>query len=84
MFEMLRMQDVTKKTGYPKGSIYQKIGEGLFTRPVPMGARTAAWPKHEVEAILQARIAGAKDDAIRELVKELMKKRQTIKTGGEL
>jgi prophage regulatory protein len=77
MLEMLRMKDVTKKTGYPKGSIYQKIGEGLFTRPVPMGARTAAWPKHEVETILQARIAGANDEAIRKLVKELMNKRQT-------
>jgi len=79
MIEMLRMKDVTKRTGYPRGSVYQKMGEGLFTRSVPMGARTAAWPKHEVEAILQARIAGADDAVIRELVKELMSKRQTIR-----
>ena len=81
MVKMLRMKNVVEITGYPKGSIYQKIGEGLFTRPVPMGARTAAWPKHEVEAILQARIAGVNDSAIRELVKELMSKRQTILRG---
>ena len=83
MIEMLRLKDVIRNTGYPRGSIYQKMGEGLFTRPVPMGARTAAWPKHEVESILQARIAGANDAVIRELVKELMNKRQTGKRYDE-
>jgi len=78
MIEMLRIKDVTKKTGYPRGSIYQKIGEGLFTQPVSMGARTVAWPKHEVEAILRARIAGANDDAIHKLVKVLMAERLPV------
>ena len=72
---MLRVADVQKATGYPRTSVYQKIQEGLFPRAVSMGLRTAVWPKHEVEAIVSARMAGDGDEEIRALVKELMNDR---------
>ena len=77
MLEMLRFKDVVKATGYPRGSVYEQIKQRTFPSPVKMGARTAAWPRHEIEAILQARIAGANNEAIRLLVKELLDDRLT-------
>jgi prophage regulatory protein len=47
-----------------------------MTRPVKLGARAAAWPSDEVEAIVQARIAGAKDADLRKLVDKLHAQRK--------
>ncbi len=56
-------------------SIYNAIRAGLFTNPVPIGQRAVGWPDDEVKAINAARIAGASDEQIRELVKQLHAKR---------
>ena len=48
-----------------------RISQGLWTKPVSLGARAVGWPSDEVEAINAARIAGNTDDEIRVLVKEL-------------
>jgi predicted DNA-binding transcriptional regulator AlpA len=45
---------------------------GLFPPPVVLGIRAVGWPKHEVEAIRQARAAGKPSDEIRSLVKSLV------------
>ena len=56
-------------------SIYNRIRDGLWTRPVAIGQRAKAWPDYEVKAIVRARIAGQTDDEIRELVNRLHEKR---------
>ena len=72
-----RIEAVKGETGHRShASIYTQIREGLFTKPVPIGARSVGWPSHEVEAIVAARVAGKTDDQIRELVELLHKQRQ--------
>ena len=56
-------------------SIYNRIRDGLWTRPVAIGQRAKAWPDYEVNAIVRARIAGQTDDEVRELVNRLHEKR---------
>ena len=56
-------------------SIYNRIRDGLWTRPVAIGQRAKAWPDYEVKAIVRARIAGQTEDEIRELVRRLHTKR---------
>jgi prophage regulatory protein len=56
-------------------SIYKRIRDGLWTRPVAIGQRAKAWPDYEVKAIVRARIAGQTDDEVRELVNRLHEKR---------
>jgi hypothetical protein len=36
------------------------------------------WPEHEVDAVIEARIAGKTDDEIRELVRELEQRRREV------
>ena len=50
---------------------YRWIAEGLAPRPVRIGPNTAAWPAAEIDALIAARIAGADDAAVRELVAEM-------------
>lgn len=73
---ILRMPAVKAETGHSSHtSIYNSIHAGLFTKPVPIGQRAVGWPSEEVAAINEARIAGASDEQIRELVKQLHNKR---------
>jgi prophage regulatory protein len=65
------MPDVITASGHPRSTVYRRIAEGLFTRPIALGARSVAWPASEVAAINAARIAGMTDDEIRALVKNL-------------
>jgi len=53
-----------------KATTYQRIKQGLLTKPVKLG-RSSAWPENEVETINAAIIAGKSDDEIRTLVKKL-------------
>lgn len=66
---IIRMPEVKAETGHRShASIYGAINDGLFTKPVRIGARSVGWPLHEVRAINSARIAGKSNDEIRSLV----------------
>lgn len=74
---LLRITETLEATGETRTPLYERISNGLFTRPVKVGGRRASgWPEKEVQAILSARVAGASDDEIRRLVDRLHAQRQ--------
>ena len=78
---ILRMPAIKAETGHRShASIYNAIKAGLFTKPVPIGARSVGWPDTEVKAINAARIAGKSEAQIRELVNHLHAKRTELAT----
>ena len=68
---LLRLPSVKAESGYSRSTIYLRIAQGLWTRPVSLGARCVAWPATEVAALNAARIAGKADADIRALVTKL-------------
>lgn len=68
---ILRRKTVEGLTGYSRSTIYLRIAQGLFPKPVSLGARAVGWPATEVAALNAARIAGKCDDQIRALVVKL-------------
>lgn len=66
-----RLPQLLARRGRGRSAHYNDITKGLWTRPVQIGARCAAWPAHESDALIRARIAGANDDDIRQLVERL-------------
>lgn len=68
---IVRRKQVEAATGSTRSTLYLRIAQGLFTRPVSLGARAVGWPAREVAAINAARIAGQSDDDIRKLVQRL-------------
>lgn len=73
-----RLPDVCARLGgVGRTTIYRWGQEGIFPKPVRLGANCAVWPEHEVTAVLAARTAGADDDTVRELVARLHAQRQT-------
>ncbi len=73
---ILRIPDAKNKSGYSRSTIYLRIAQGLWTKPVSLGARAVGWPAHEVDALNAARIFGKTDTEIRELVELLHTKRK--------
>lgn len=76
---ILRIPAVKSETGLSRSTIYQRIAEGLWTKPVKLGARAVGWPSDEVEAINAARIAGKTNEEVRGLVAKLEAARKILK-----
>ncbi len=69
--KILRLPSVQAETGASRSTVYLRVQQGLFTRPVRLGQRAVGWPANEIAAINAARIAGQSDDEIRHLVTRL-------------
>ena len=74
---ILRRKQVEAATGYSRSTIYLRISEGLWTKPVPLGARAVGWPASEIAALNAARIASKTESDIRSLVAKLEAARKT-------
>ncbi|MCP3679707.1 MAG: AlpA family phage regulatory protein [Gammaproteobacteria bacterium] len=77
-YTILRLPTVIAQTGYARSTIYLRMSQGLWTKPISLGARAIGWPASDIEALNHARIAGNSNDAIRELVKTLESERMTF------
>ena len=53
---ILRRKQVEKRTGLSRSTIYLRIQNGTFPRPIKLGARAVGWLENEIEAWLTARI----------------------------
>lgn len=54
---LLRRPEVENLTGLSRASIYEKMAEGYFPRPVKTGARAVAWVESEIADWQRQRIA---------------------------
>lgn len=78
--QLLRLPAVKAESGYSRSTIYLRVSQGLWTRPVRVGVRAVAWPAAEVTALNAARIAGQSDEQIRALVKQLHASRMQLRS----
>ena len=54
---VLRLPQVEAKTGLKHTAIYQKICEGSFPRPIPLGTKARGFVESEVDDWIKAQIA---------------------------
>lgn len=71
MAAIFRQPRVSAESGLARSTLYLRIDQRLWTRPVNLSARAVGWPAEEVAAINAARIAGKSDEEIRHLVTKL-------------
>ena len=55
---ILRRKQVQALTGLSRSTLYLRIAQGVFPRPVSLGARAVGWPATEVATLNAARISG--------------------------
>jgi prophage regulatory protein len=73
---ILRLPKVMARVGLSRSSIYVRVRQGTFPKPVPLGARAVGWPDSDIDSLTAAYIAGKTDDEIRQLVTKLEAARQ--------
>lgn len=83
MNTLLRLPAVKAQSGYSRSTIYLRMSQGLWTKPVSLGARAVAWPAGDVDSLNAARIAGKTDEQIRALVTKLEAGRHGLADGRE-
>lgn len=51
---ILRRKQVEDRTGLSRSTIYLRIQEGTFPKPISLGPRAVGWLEHEIEAWLHS------------------------------
>lgn len=78
---ILRRPETQNLFGLGKGTIRNRIIEGLLPPPIDLGGRAVGWVESECLTVLDAMIAGNSPTKIKALVKELIANRTANKGG---
>jgi prophage regulatory protein len=54
---ILRLPAVKASTGLSRSTIYLRVSQGTFPRPVSLGGRAVGWVEEEIQSWLAERIA---------------------------
>ena len=56
---ILRLPEVVARTGLSRSSIYLRVSQTNFPKPVSLGGRSVGWVEEQVEQWLEQQIAAA-------------------------
>lgn len=73
--QILKQPDVLKQFAFSKSTLFTQINQGLMPKPISLGSRSRGYLQHELDAVMRARVQGKPDSQIKELVQELLAKR---------
>ena len=73
--EFMRLPAVLERLGESRSVFLREVESGLAPRPVKVG-RCVFWPRHEISAVMAARLNAARPEALRKIVADLMAKRR--------
>jgi prophage regulatory protein len=62
---ILRLRQVSARTGLARSTIYERIKAGEFPAQISLGARAVGWLEAEVEAWIAAKVAQSRKGLVR-------------------
>jgi prophage regulatory protein len=63
MHTILRLPDVKRSTGLSRSTIYLRISQGTFPKPVSLGERSVGWVEGEIQEWLQRQIDASRSES---------------------
>jgi len=57
---ILRLPSVKGRTGLSRSTIYLRVSEGTFPKPVSLGGRAVGWVESEIQQWLERRIEASR------------------------
>jgi prophage regulatory protein len=60
---ILRLPAVKTRTGLSRSTIYLRVSEGTFPKPVSLGGRAVGWVESEIQQWLEQRIEASRKTA---------------------
>jgi prophage regulatory protein len=76
--QLLRLPQVLALTGKCRSSLYADMAAGRFIRPIKISVRASAWPRREVEELIDALTGGVSPLQLTRLVSELQEARTRL------
>lgn len=73
---MIRWSEFKQKVGRGRSTTWRDVRAGLMPPSIALGPKCQAWVESEVDAVLAARVAGATEGQIKQLVKQLVAARR--------
>jgi prophage regulatory protein len=61
---ILRLPAVKTRTGLSRSTIYLRVSQGTFPKPVSLGGRAVGWVEEEIQCWLTERIAARREAAV--------------------
>ncbi len=58
---ILRLPDVKARTGLSRSTIYMRIAEARFPRPVSLGGRAVGWIEDEISDWIERRVSESRN-----------------------
>ncbi|WP_368429956.1 helix-turn-helix transcriptional regulator [Sulfuricaulis sp.] len=60
MHNILRLPAVKTRTGLSRSTIYLRVAQGKFPKPVSLGARAVGWVESEIQEWLERQIESSR------------------------
>lgn len=64
-YSVLRLNEVTNKTGLSRSTIYERIKKNSFPKPISLGERAIGFISEEVDAWIEDRITESREEKSR-------------------
>ena len=61
MHRILRLPEVKRSTGLSRSTLYLRISEGTFPKPLSLGGRAVGWLEAEIQEWLQRRVEASRN-----------------------
>ena len=61
---ILRRREVQARTGLSRSTIYHRVSQGTFPKPVQLGSRAVGWIESEIEDWLSCQIKASRKASI--------------------
>jgi len=74
---ILRINELMRRAGIARSTVYKMVQASELPPPVRLFGTATGWPEKEIDAVLNARIAGKTPNEIRTLVGNLVAARKT-------
>lgn len=62
LLTILRRKQVQARTGLSRSTIYARISQGTFPKPICLGARAVGWIESELNDWLSSQVAASRQD----------------------
>jgi prophage regulatory protein len=60
---ILRLPAVKQRTGLSRSTIYLRVNDGTFPKPIQLGERAIGWVEEDIQQWLEARIENSRKTA---------------------
>jgi prophage regulatory protein len=65
MQKIIRHAKLSEKFDMPKSTVHHQIKHGLLPKPIKIGPRAVGFLSNEIDAVMNARIAGKSDAQVK-------------------